>query len=325
MYSGKDVLNMNEQVMKLLDEGIENWVCPEIPADIPHGDMPGDSVKIDAGHIAKSKVLFPELLKELKKVFETTGKTKAVVAVCGGSGVGKSETASLFTYYLNQMGIGAYTMSGDNYPRRIPMYNDAERVRVFRNAGVRGMISSCNASPAQFEVLRSLQRQEIDSDPLMVEQYPWLAAYQRAGRDGLSGYLGTPNEQDFDEVSFILDGFHNGSPNLWLKRMGRDETALWYDLVDFSNVSVLVLEWTHGNNRNIRGVDIPVLLNSTPEETREHRRSRNRDGKVDSSFTTMVLEIEQKLLESQADRAKIIISKQGELLTYAQYRKLMAK
>lgn len=316
---------MDEKVMQLLNAAIEGWICPEVTADIPHGDMPGDSVKIDEGHIAKSKVLFPELLKELKKVFETTGKTKAVVAVCGGSGVGKSETASLFTYYLNALGIGAYTMSGDNYPRRIPMYNDAERVRVFRNAGVRGLVGSGNAGAKQFEILRGLQKEETDSEPAKVSQYPWLAAYQSAGRDGLSGYLGTPNEQDFEEVSTILDSFHHGSPSLWLKRMGRDETALWYDEVDFSNISVLVLEWTHGNNRNIRGVDIPVLLNSTPEETREHRRSRNRDGKVDSSFTTMVLEIEQKLLESQADRAKLIISKQGQLLSYAQYRELMAK
>ena len=44
-------------------------------------------------------------------------------------------------------------------------------------------------------------------------------------------------------------------------------------------------------------VDIPVLLNSTPEETKNHRRSRARDGKVDSAFTTMVLEIEQEMLD----------------------------
>lgn len=316
---------MDEKIYKLVAQGCENWQCPQIPEDIPHGDMPGDSVQIGEGHIAKSKVLFPALLKELKKVFDETGRTKAVVSVSGGSGVGKSETASLFTYYLQEMGIGAYTMSGDNYPRRIPLYNDAERLSVFRNAGVRGLVGSGSADAEKFEILRRLQKEEVDSDPAKVSEYPWLAVYQAEGRSGLAAYLGTANEQNFDEVSSILDQFHNGAERIWLRRMGRDETALWYDSVDFSNVSVLVLEWTHGNNRGFRGVDIPVLLNSTPEETREHRRSRNRDGKVDSSFTTMVLEIEQKLLESQADRAKLILSKQGQLLSYAQYRQLMAK
>lgn len=75
--------------------------------------------------------------------------------------------------------------------------------------------------------------------------------------------------------------------------MGRTEDALWYDQVDFSRVQVLLIEWTHSSNDRLRGVDLPVLLNSTPEETRLYRRARNRDGRVDSPFTTMVLEIEQ--------------------------------
>jgi hypothetical protein len=110
-----------------------------------------------------------------------------------------------------------------------------------------------------------------------------------------------------------------------LKRMGREETELWYDDVDFSNINVLIIEWTHGNSDGYQGVDIPILLNSTPQETLEHRRSRNRDGKTDSPFTTMVLEIEQELLVSQAAKAKLIISKSGELLSYDEYRLLMAR
>ena len=47
------------------------------------------------------------------------------------------------------------------------------------------------------------------------------------------------------------------------------------------------------------GVDIPVLLNSTPAETLAHRQARNRDGRADSPFTTMVLELE---LSCQMDR-----------------------
>lgn len=105
--------------------------------------------------------------------------------------------------------------------------------------------------------------------------------------------------------------------------MGRGESDLWYEKVDFTGIDVLVIEWTHGNSDYYTGVDIPVLLNSTPEETLAHRRSRNRDGKTDSPFTMRVLEIEQGMLEAQAHKARIIISKQGELLSFDQYRALM--
>jgi len=105
--------------------------------------------------------------------------------------------------------------------------------------------------------------------------------------------------------------------------MGRDETALWYEEVDFSDKQILIIEWTHGNSDNYQGVDIPILLNSTPQETLAHRRARNRDGKTDSAFTMMVLEIEQNMLHRQAKKAKIILSKNGELLTYDDYCRLM--
>ena len=106
--------------------------------------------------------------------------------------------------------------------------------------------------------------------------------------------------------------------------MGRDASELWYDAVDMSAIRVLVVEWTHGNNDHLTGVDIPVLLNSTPQETLEHRRSRNRDGAVDAPFTTMVLGIEQGLLASQAHRAKIIVAKSGEIISFDDFRTQMA-
>ena len=105
--------------------------------------------------------------------------------------------------------------------------------------------------------------------------------------------------------------------------MGRSDEDLWYEKEDFTDKSVLIVEWTHGNSDNYKGVDIPVLLNSTPEETIAHRRSWNRDGKVDSPFTMLVLKLEQKLLDSQAHKAKIILSKQGKILSYEEYRGLM--
>ena len=117
----------------------ENGNIPEAGTDIPHGDMPGDQVCIGPDHISKSKVIFAELLKILPDVIESSKSGKAVISVCGGSGVGKSEIASLLSWYLNQLGIGSYTLSGDNYPRRIPKYNDAERLRIFRQSGVKAL------------------------------------------------------------------------------------------------------------------------------------------------------------------------------------------
>lgn len=289
---------------------LASWQPPQVPDVIPQGDMPGDKVQIGPGHIAKANTIFPLLLKEMAQL---EGE-RVVVSVFGGSGVGKSETASLLAWYLNCAGIGAYVMSGDNYPRRIPLYNDAERNRVFRTAGLKGLLSDGVYSEEVQQQLNTLWEQELDAEPAKVETFPWLASYQKAGRAALASYLGTALEQDFDEINGVIANFRSGAKSGWLKRMGRTEDARWYSEVDFSHTDVLILEWTHGNNAALRGIDIPILLNSTPEETRAHRRSRARDGKTDSAFTTMVLEIEQAELDSRAPFAKIIISKAGEII-----------
>jgi len=312
---------MQNNTLAALAAGIAGWQSPVMDGPIPHGDMPGDKVEIGQNHIDKANLIFPLLVPMAAEAAKATGR--AVVAVCGGSGVGKSETASLLSHYFRTAGIGSYTLSGDNYPRRIPMYNDAERVRVFRVGGIRGMLAEGVYSEEAAEKLRALWAQETDADPKMADDYPWLQVYQAAGRKALSQYLGTPAEQDYDELSTIIANFKSGADKLWLKRMGRTEDQRWYDAVDMSGVQVLVIEWTHGNSDYLKGIDIPVLLNSTPEETRAHRRSRNRDGKTDSAFTTMVLEIEQRELDSCAHKAKLIISKSGEKLSYDQYRALM--
>jgi alpha-galactosidase len=302
----------------------KTWSIPEIGQDIPHGDMPGDKVDIGQDHINKSEIVFRELLKKLPVVFESSESSRAVITVCGGSGVGKSEIASLISYYLNQLGIGSYTLSGDNYPRRIPKYNDAERLRIFRQSGVRALVEADMLNADIYGILRELQEKDEDADKNHIEKHPWFKTYLDGAIGGLKGYLGTKNEIDFDEITDIVKQFKAGSNEIWLKRMGRTECDLWYEKVDFSKISVLVIEWTHGNSDNYEGVDIPVLLNSTPEETLAHRRSRNRDGKTDSPFTMRVLEIEQQMLDTQAHKAKIIISKSGELLTYDEYKALMA-
>ena len=87
---------------------------------------------------------------------------------------------------------------------------------------------------------------------------------------------------------------------------------------------MIVLEWTHGNSGYFQGVDIPVLLASTPAETREYRLSRGRDANADTAFITMVIQLEQLKLEARASAAKLIVSKSGELINYEEYKQRMA-
>lgn len=287
--------------------------------NIAHGDMPGDKVSIDETHIKKAKTIFAKLLEELRSL----NQEKVVICVCGGSGVGKSETASLLSYFFKTMGIGSYTLSGDNYPHRIPMYNDAERLHTFRESAILGMIKDGEYSKERFDIIHKYQEEGMDANKANVETYPWYESYLRNGASGLADYLGSEKEIDFKQIENIVEQFKAGKDKIWLKRMGRDDAALWYDEVDFSNTNVLIIEWTHGNSKNYKGVDIPILLNSTPAETLEHRKLRNRDGAIDSPFTTMVLELEQNLLVRDAHKAKIILSKAGEILSYDDYLTLM--
>lgn len=298
---------------------VDLWENPPITdySQIPKGDMPGDKIEINAKHEEKATVIF----NELKGLFSGMEQAKIVIAVHGGSGVGKSEIASLIAYYLNHHKIGAYVMSGDNYPHRIPALNDAERLRVFREYSIKGLVESGEYTPDRRNIIEGLKVNELDCEKKNCAQYPWLEVYQDQGRNALRKYLGTSNEIDFDEVNSIIQKFKSGQSSIYLKRMGRSEDELWYEEIDFSDKNVLVIEWTHGNNALIKGVDIPILLNSTPAETLEHRKSRNRDGNLDSPFTMMVLELEQEKLVKQAIRAKIIVTKQGEVLTFGEYKK----
>lgn len=311
--------------MDTMERLLARWELPVIPDDIPHGDMPGDKVCIDETHIQKAAVVFEAIRPMIAQAVRANAGGRCVVSVCGGSGVGKSETASLLAYFLRELGVGAYVLSGDNYPHRIPMDNDAERMRVYRCGGLRGLLASGGAQEADRCVLQALWESERDADPAVCTEYPWMEAYQRAGRACLSQYLGSEQEIGFAEVGGIVERFKQGAPWLYLKRMGRQRGELWYDRVDMTGVQVLIIEWTHGNSDCFQGVDIPVLLNSTPSETLAHRRARNRDGRPDAPFITMVLALEQRMLQMQAHKARVILSKSGELLDYAQYRRLMAE
>ncbi|ADL03216.1 adenylyl-sulfate kinase [Lacrimispora saccharolytica] len=314
-------MELKHKVERIIKDGI--WEAPEIPDGIPHGDMPGDKVEIGEVHRKKANIIFPQLLFKLSEVLKECESEKVVVTVCGGSGVGKSEIASLLSYYFNHLGIGSYTLSGDNYPHRIPKYNDGERLHIFRESAIKAMVKDGTFNEERFKIIHRLQQVQDDANAVHTKKYSWYKSYLLGGREGLKNYLGTEKEIAFGEIEEILTQFKNGKEEIWLKRMGRDDTELWYGKVDFSGIHVMIIEWTHGNSDNYQGVDIPILLNSTPQETLAHRRARNRDGATDSPFTAMVLELEQEMLEAQAPKARIILSKSGEILTYEQYCRQM--
>ncbi len=297
-----------------------NLTIPPKDFSISCGDSPGDKVLLCDGHYENANILFPKLIDEMKKIKDE----KIVISVTGGSGVGKTGIAGIFAYYLQQNGIGSYVISGDNYPRRIPIHNDAERMIVLRQFALKELIAAGEYTKERFDIICALQEKEEDPNPAYIAEYPWFSHYIRGAEKGLTHYLGTPEEQCYDEFESVLRQFKAGKEEIFLRRLGRTPTELWYDAVDFSTVDVLIIEWTHGNSGFFEGVDIPILLSSTPAETREHRKARNRaTDQIDSPFIVMVLDVEQKALDRSAKTAKIILSKSGAFLTYEEFLKQM--
>ncbi len=291
----------------------EEILSNQIPSDIPTGDMPGETVKIAPGHIDKAKTIFPRLLALIRSEQKDAPGKKLTVSVSGGSGAGKSGVASVLSYMLNEEGLGSFVISGDNYPRRIPSANDNERLHIFRLGGIRGLRDAGMLTPDIVASLRKLQCDEKDADTSLINLYDWYDSYFESGKKALAEYLGSPSELDYDEVNLILSSFKEGSDELWLKRMGRDEASLWYDRVDVRDKKILILEWTHGNSEYLKGINIPILLSSTPEETLSYRLKRGRDNGIDSPFTALVLSLEQKLLDRRSSSAAIILSGNGEI------------
>ncbi|MCL2279225.1 MAG: adenylylsulfate kinase [Oscillospiraceae bacterium] len=295
---------------------------PENPM-IPMGDMPGDKALITTNHLEKANCLLPSLKQMLVSTLTSNENERAVISVCGGSGVGKTETSSLIGYMLTKVGIGTYILSGDNYPHRIPKLNDAERLNVFRIEGIYELLARGLYSENVRLDLAELQKKDLDSDKNQIAFHPWLSVYQEGGDSGLRKYLGTDKEINFAELSAIVAAFKNGADELLLKRLGREEGSAWYSRSDMRSVNVLIIEWTHGNNDSLRGVDIPIFLYSTPQETLTHRMARARDKGADSLFVMRVLGIESELLISQAHKAKLILSSNNELLTLDELYELL--
>ena len=299
---------MNDTPLSRLAAAINDWSSPA------QTELRGfDPASVGPALRQKAETLFRLLVPLAAKAVKANGR--AVISLFGGSGAGKSGSAALLEAWFRASGIGCLTVNGDNYPHRIPMYNDAERLRLFRVGGLKALRAAGLYTVFSGETLHKLWEHGLDADLQAAAEYPWLSVYQAGGQAALEAYLGTALEQDYDEVNALLDAFHAGAETLWLKRMGRTEDARWYEAADGRDIPLLLLEWTHGGSELVRGVDIPVLLLGTTAETLPYRQARNRDADTDTPFTTMVLNIEQEKILARAGSAALILSRDGQVVT----------
>ena len=273
-----------------------------------------DTKEITVSDLAREQIrnaerLFPLILEKT----EERKEKKTIISVSGGSGVGKTGMAFLLQNMFEKQGKKSLIISGDNYPHRIPMYNDAERIARFRMSGLNGLITERLYTDEVKEKLLELQKAGRDAEEQ--EDIQWLSIYQKYGDKALTDYLGTDQELDYEAVSNLLMQFHGGTSQLMLRHMGRTPDDIWYDRRDVSDTDILILEWTHGNSACLQGVDVSVVLISTPEETLENRKKRNRDTAIDSPFVARVLSIEQKKINDGLDRADIIQDMHGRIYT----------
>ena len=273
-----------------------------------------DTKEITVSDLAREQIrnaerLFPLILEKT----EERKEKKTIISVSGGSGVGKTGMAFLHQNMFEKQGKKSLIISGDNYPHRIPMYNDAERIARFRMSGLNGLITERLYTDEVKEKLLELQKAGRDAEEQ--EDMQWLSIYQKYGDKALTDYLGTDQELDYEAVSNLLMQFHGGTSQLLLRHMGRTPDDIWYDRRDVSDTDILILEWTHGNSACLQGVDVSVVLISTPEETLENRKKRNRDTAIDSPFVARVLRIEQKKINDGLDRADIIQDMHGRIYT----------
>lgn len=256
-----------------------------------------------------------KIYNQLPKLIELKSNSKTVISIYGGSGVGKTTISSILNYIFEKNGINSYIITGDNYPRRIPIENDAERIRVYREYGIKGLVKSKNYDEEILNTLKDLQKEDLDFDLELAKKYKWLEIYQSNGQVGLENYLGTDKEIDFSEISNAITEFKEKKENILIRNLGKTEDSLFYENVNFKNIDILIVEWTHGNNELLKGIDLPVYLVSTPKETLEWRKKRNKDTGIGNPFTNQVLEIEQTKLNKQAKNAKLIVSQKGNILT----------
>ncbi|MCL2840106.1 MAG: adenylylsulfate kinase [Defluviitaleaceae bacterium] len=241
-----------------------------------------------------SESIFTALEPILTDALEENRYRRAVVSLSGESGSNNAEITAGLMLELRKAGIDSFILSEMDYFHRIPMYNDVERRNVFRTEGMRELLVRGIYTEALRDDLAKLKRTMTDADASLVKTHPWLVAYHKGGDGGLRSYLGTQREVDFQELSDIIMRFKNGADEVYLKRIGHDESSTWYEAKSCRAVKVLIIEGIYGNSDNLRGVDIPLMLWGSSA------------AKPKNSFAERICALEHELLLSQAINAKLV-------------------
>lgn len=279
---------------------------PNLADTLSGGNTPGGLLSFHPEIIQRAQKLYPLIVRRIQP--------KCVITLSGGSGSGKTSIASVLGYLLNSDGIKTHILSGDNYPHRIPHYNDAERIGLFRSGGLKTMVEKGKYTEERCTILHQWQKDFSDAEPSHVQGNEWFETYLSGGEKALKEYLGTERELDFEQIENVLKEFKSGKKKIMLRRIGNDLCDLWYDEIDVGSVDVIILEWTHANSTKFSGSDIRIVLESTPEETLMRRVARNRNPFADSAFLKTVLRIEQNLVSAQVKSADIVALLNGEIL-----------
>ena len=106
------------------------------------------------------------------------------MVVCGGSGVGKSEIASVLSYYLNRLGLGSYTLSATT------TLTGFRNTTMPRGSAFSGRAESTDSSrrgqytKERFATVKELQASDSDSNPEQVKTHRGLPITRVAAGTG---------------------------------------------------------------------------------------------------------------------------------------------
>lgn len=101
--------------------------------------LPFPKTEYEAYQIALQEMDLAGNLYEVIKKHISLSDEKTVISIFGGSGCGKTTLSAVISQYFINDGAGCYVLGGDNYPRRIPKENDAERQRIYEEYGADGL------------------------------------------------------------------------------------------------------------------------------------------------------------------------------------------
>lgn len=164
--------------------------------NLPHGDMPGDAPLIQKEFLPAAEDLLAAVRPLLKD-------GKNVIAISGGSGSGKSTSASLLAALLQDEGHGVYIMSGDNYPHRIPKDNDALREKIYQESGEEGLQNYLGTpQEIDYDQVNAILKAFKEGEPVL--------SLRRLGKNVEEDWHDDVNVKDTDIL--ILEWTHANSP-----------------------------------------------------------------------------------------------------------------